>query len=597
MNTSHCPRCSGSFALDQGQVTLLDRTYHKECGMLELWEEIQRPLRESVKRRRAEMEQRLGKFEKVRHPPPPAEVQPAHICKEAGLIHAGPNRRHIRISTRAVLERWYGQRESGTARPFRESVGWNIDRTMRYLGDMLEATTVAYDNLQHRMSNQPNLSHADKKLALLGFMIRFGVDFGMTLEVGQYAAHCCSLALKTLYAIRNPDTEARTFKDIGHDISKAWTKVEGEQGFLIDIMRNMPVFSVAGAIDESAVRTALSECADFDDLRFYELSGCRLHVSPRTHLRLAWAVYVRCEELSAHNPTPSRRRERTKISRNTPSSLNQKPPQAPNARMDVVLSDVHKRLNRDLTVLPDWLRLARLIGPLGGYNPVTLQKTRYGLIHTSSDEYLCPSTSAVLLAWTFERCSTYFDPELDDTGLGYVAPLVYTLHGRLEEITSNYASNTGLLDIHSIDGEPLKDHFMGQFLVHTQAAVFACELTLKWLYAIMHPETPLRYYTKTHDVLRLWKRIGDHHDNILEVFHAMPLFQADGPVHEREHVSAEKLCDLLSRFRTTYVDARYGITDPSREVLEIADDYRITLHLAWSVFIYGLQSIIHHGHS
>lgn len=596
MNTSHCPRCKGSFALDQGGVTLRDQTYHKKCGLLELWSEFQRPLRASVKRRRSEMEQRLGKFERVRHPPPPAEVQPAHICKEAGLIHAGPNRQHIRISTHAVLLGWYNQHRSRAERSFRACAGWDINRTMRYLGDMLEATTVAYDNLRHSITNQPNLRYADNAPAVLVFVMRNGLKFGMTAEVGQYAAHCCTLALKTLYAIHNLDAEPQEFKDIGHDISQVWDKLEGEKGFLIDIMRNMPVFPVAGAIDEPSVRTALVACANFDDLRFYELSGCRLQVSPETHLRLAWAAYLRCKALVADNPTPSPQRKKTKVSRDTPSSLMQKPSRDPNANGDARLRHGRKYLNGDSTVLPDWLRLAMLIGPIGGYNSNTLQKTRYGLIHTPSNEYLCGSTSVLLLAWTFERGARFFDPELENTGLGDVTPLVHTLHGRLEEITTNYATNTSLMDVHTIDGEPLKDYFMGQFLLHTQASVFACELTLKWLYAIVHPDAPLRYYTKTHDVLRLWNRIEDHHDNVLDVFHSMPLFQADGPAHKREQVSAEKLCDLLGRFRTAYVDARYGITDPSRKVLEITDDYRITLHLAWAVFIYGLQSIIHRGH-
>lgn len=597
MNTDHCPRCKkGSFALDQDEVTLGGRPFHRECGLLELWEGIQRPLRETIKRRRAEMEQRLGAFEKVRHPPPPAEVQPAHVCKEAVLIHAGHNRRHIRISTRAVLERWYWQHRPQIERPVRQCAGWNIERTMRYLGDMLEATTVAYDNLQHHVANRPILLPSDIKLAGVALPLQYGLTFGMKLEVGQYAAHCCGLALKTLYAIRNPDAKPRVFKDIGHDISQAWKKLEGEQGFLIDIMRNMPVLPATGAISELGVRSAISMCADFDELRFYELSESQLMVSPITHLRLAWATFVRCDELVGRKPTPSQRQARSKISRNTPSSLSNKPSRNQETKDNADLRDRHMKFNGDPTILPDWLRLVMSMGGLGGYNPDSLKKTRFGLIHTSSNEYLSLSTAAVLMAWTLERCSSCFDPNLTDTGLGDVEPLMYTLHGRLEEITMNYATNTGILEIHSIDGEPLKDHFMGQFLIHTQAAVFACELTLKWLYAIMHPEAPLRYYKKTHDVLRLWKRIGDHRDNILDVFHAMPLFQADGPIHKREHVSAEKLRDLLSRFRTTYVDARYGITDPSRDVLEIADDYRITLHLAWSVFVYGLQSIFHHTH-
>ena len=94
-----------------------------------------------------------------------------------------------------------------------------------------------------------------------------------------------------------------------------------------------------------------------------------------------------------------------------------------------------------------------------------------------------------------------------------------------------------------------------------------------------------------HDVLAAWKHIPEHHDEILKIFHSMPLFQSDGDLHEREHVSSERMLELLGRFSTTYADARYGTTDPSKEGRDVQVDYRICLHLAWAVYLYGMMNL------
>ena len=105
MEASDCPRCLRSLSADEGEVSLRGRKYHQACGALEIWEVEQRHIRVISAQARAEAVQRLGAFHEVRHPPPLAETQPAHVCKESGLIHSGGQ--HISISTRLVLERWY----------------------------------------------------------------------------------------------------------------------------------------------------------------------------------------------------------------------------------------------------------------------------------------------------------------------------------------------------------------------------------------------------------------------------------------------------------------------------------------------------------
>ena len=418
----------------------------------------------------------------------------------------------------------------------------------------------------------------------------------MMLEVGQYAAHCCGLALKTLYAIHNPDVTNYVFKNtIRHDLTKAWSMLEGEQGYLIAIMRTMPLF-IQGDIDEAAVRTVLTETANFDELRWFELSDCRKEVLPYAHLQLAWAAYLRCRELMDNPTKPRRRRSKTKISLNVPSSLQQRPSPLQSILEDVGLREHLRHFDVDRTSPTDWARLATTIRGLDKYDLESLIKTRYGLLHSASGAYVFGSTFQILVAWALARVSAH--PNVDpitttcETGLGNVALLTNSLLGRLEVITGNYAYISGILEVQTIDGRPLVPRFVDQLGLHTHAAVFACELTLKWLYALTHPDIPLRQYKATHDVKDWWNRLSDNHDKILDVFHAMPLFQADGPIEERETVTTDRVSEMLGWFSSAYVDARYGITDPSRDEVGIVTDYRINLHLAWSVYLFGYQNIV-----
>ena len=586
MTRASCLRCSSAIGHDDAQVTLEGKRYHQACGALELWEWFQGNLRHKVKQTRIAMEQRLGKFDDVRHPPLPAELHPAHMC-EAKLIHGAGS--HIGPSTPAVLDRWYNQQGSEEALPFISCVGWNIGRTMRNLSGMLQATTVTFDNLVHSLADQTKPSDPIMQLW------HYALEGGMGLEIGQYAAHCCSLALKTLYAIRNTDATKDVFKDaIGHDLSTAWDMLEGEKGILISILRGIPLFN-QGKIGESTnVKSELAGIAHYDDLRWYELSRFEKVVIPEAHLQLAWAAYLRCKELTDYQSEPSHQTD-TKISENIPSSMGQKPVPMPGIWQDRDFRNLMSHLDKKPTDRPDWLRLAWSVRGLDGYNRETLVKTAYGLIHSPTGSYVFGSTFQILLLWTQERVSSPRDnPDQYETGLGDLGFLTHSLFGRLEVITANYAHTSGILTVRDINGKPMRHHFRGQMLMHTQSAVFACELTMKWLCALIYPDRPLSHYL-THDVQKLWRRLHAHHSKILDVFHAMPLFQSDGPIEEREHVTADQVNEMLARFRTTYVDARYGITDPHKEDVLIDIDYRITLHLAWAVFLYGYENALKGG--
>lgn len=594
LNDTLCPRCSRPFTLDPSEVNVEGRIFHRSCGALDIWEAFQRRYHAVWTRMRRQTEQRLGAFSVVRHPPLPSELHPSHVCEEAGLIHADGSL--LRISTDVVLERWHEQGRQ-PVQSFKRCKGWHIDRTMRYLRGMLEATTVAFDNLVHSEAEQRYPSD------IIGMMWRYGTSLGMQVELGQYAAHCCNLCLKTLYALRHPEAESKIFKeDIGHDISEAWGMIADEQGYLVSIMRDMPLFPPT-EVDKSTLEADLAKCAHFEELRWYELDGDRKHVSRTLHLQLAWAAFLRCQELTAvggrevsQKGQQSRRKPgRTKISRAVPPSLQQRPSWTPLNTDKAHRSEILRQFDKDPTP-PDWLRLCKSIHGMRRYSPEGLTKSSYGLIHARDDiyvgAYVFGSTFQVMRLWLSECGLDYpkLDPGDFNTGLGNVALLTHTLRGRLEVITANYAYTSGLLTLHTIEGRPMIRDKGGQFMLYTQAAVFACELTMKWLYALTHPHEPLSGY-KTHNVQTLWGLLEDHHDNILEVFQAMPLFQADVPIDDRVQLSAGRVAELLGRFRTTYVDARYGITDASRESVRIDFDYRINLHLAWSVFLYGLLII------
>lgn len=585
MNATACSRCDRSISLDDSDVTLDGRTYHRDCGFIEASEKGFHYIRASHKWQAGVC---LGVYDTPLHPPA------MRVCQEAGLLHCENDNSHINASTFAALKHWHQPTGANTEKASRACDGWDIDRTMRRLIGMLEATTLAFDHMEHWnvMEGYRFLLH---NLAGVKCTPSFLIPGGL-LEVAQCAALCCNLALKTLYAVHNPTAPKEVFRDMSHDMSEAWDKIGDERGILIGIVRAMPVFPLAH-VDDEDIRHMLSKSADFDELRW---SGGEtappFALSALPHLRLAWATYLRCDELIEYDPISPQlhafiQNKDSEPTPHGPSAVRQlhrpekKQLSAPNTQQGHV--------TEDSIITPDWLRLAEEIPEIDRKHD--LFKSDYGLLHRASGAYVTGSTHAVLRRWAIQEPATTkpFPITSSKTALGDTYGLAAMLSGRLECITGNYALSAHLINSQTIDGLPAVPYFIGELILYTQSAVFVCELAIKWLYSLCHPEAPLTVYKKDmgHYVLIAWKHISDHHDEILRVFHAMPLFQGDGDLHEREHVSDEKMLALLSWFSTTYYDARYGITDPGKERSTIPVDYRINLHLAWAVYLYGARNL------
>lgn len=574
-NTTECSRCSESVALDEGKITLHGETYHRGCGLVEAAVKGFHHIRGSHK---WQVGVCLGVHDTPLHPPP------SRACREAGLIHCARDDAHISASTFAALKYWYESRDVSSVRSRRTCAGWDIDRTMRRLIGMFEATTLGFDRFSHYISAE------DGRPSIL--------IPGESLEVAQNAALSCNLALKTLYAIHHPEARKGVFRKMNHDISKAWDKMVGEQGILIGIMRAMPVFPVED-INANEIRSMLRVCADFDELRWAEgQSDFDKAVSPLTHLGLAWATYLRCDELVEYDPiSPQLHKHiRTHAARQVPQSVGPMRLTRVESKQPSNAKRQHRSMDEGPQVTPSWLRLAREVEGLDRKDD--LVKSYFGLLHRSGGAYVYGSTYFVLQRWALHECTSETEArrfKLDsyDTTLGDALHFAVTLPGRLESITGHYAISAHITMSDTIDGQPAALYFGGELILYAQSAVFALEQTLKWLHSLTNPEASLSVYKRGmgHDVLRAWEHISDHHDNILEIFHAMPLFQSDHELHEREHVSGQLMLELLGRFSTTYFDARYGIADPSKKNTEIQVDYRINLHLAWAVYLYGLMNL------
>ena len=587
MNAAVCPRCDRFVTLDDNDVRLDGRTYHRECGFIEAAVKGFHHVRASHKWQFGVC---LGVYDIPLHPPS------MRVCQEAGLLHCETDNSHINASTFAALKYWHQPSGANPMKTSRTCEGWDIDRIMRRLIGMLEATTMAYDHMEHRKARDMY----DYLLFHL-FGVNYTLDIlipGGMVEVAQCAALCCNLALKTLYAVHNPEASKKVFSKMGHDMSKAWDRLDGERGVLIGIMRAMPMFPLED-VDDERVRNMLRESADFDELRWSDgWSTNPFALSALTHLRLAWATYIRCHELVEYDPiSPQLYRHITtdgaKATRLDFTEVRELHRPATHQLFDTNNQQGYPADDSSFT--PDWLRLAKEISEMDRTDD--LFKSNYGLLHRADGAYVSGSTVNVLRRWVVQEMVAtrrFGRPSLETT-LGHTMGLATILCGRLEAITGDYAHSAHLIEAYTLDGLPAPHYFGGELMLYTQSAVFACEQAIKWLYSISHPEAPLSVYKEMgrdgHDVLEAWKHIPEHHDEILKIFHAMPLFQGDGDLHEREHVSSERMLELLGRFGTTYSDARYGTTDPAKEGRGVQVDYRICLHLAWAVYLYGMMNL------
>ena len=588
MNAAACPRCDRFVTLDDDDVRLDGRTYHRECGFIEAAVKGFHHVRASHK---WQVGACIGVYNTLPlHPPS------MHVCQQAGLLHCENDGSLLTAAIFGGLKHWYRPAGVNPAKTPRTCDGWNIDRIMRRLIGMLEATTLAYDHMEHQNVNEL-LRRWSSNIAGIKYDPQLLIPGGL-VEVAQWAALCCNLALKTLYAIHNPDAPTKVFGRMSHNMSKAWDGLGDETGNLIGIMRAMPMFPLED-VDGERVRHMLSESSDFDELRW----GSESHpypftVSATTHLRLAWAAYLRCHDLVEYDPiTPQLhayiRDNGTKATQTGRSAVRRLNRPAISQLIDP--NGLQGQLVNDSSVMPDWLRLAKEIPEIE--RGKDLYKSNYGVLHRVSGAYAPGSTFYVLQRWAMqERGPTRrFAKASHKTSLGDTDGLALMLGGRLEFISSNYALSAHVIHMKSVDGVPAYFHFSGELTLYAHAAVFVCELAIKWLYSLTHPKAPLSVYKNMgrdgHDVLVAWKRIPEHHDEILKIFHSMPLFQSDGDLHEREHVSSERMLELLGRFSTTYADARYGTTDPSKEGRDVQVDYRICLHLAWAVYLYGMMNL------
>lgn len=581
MNPIKCLRCKGSLAEIEGDVVLHGARFHRECGAIEAWEKGHRHhIRAAHKHVRAEMARKHG-ISDVRPIYDRLTSMSRSVCEEAGLIHAGPaGGPHDSTSTYTVLKYWYEPPVPISVPVPRSCKGWHIDRTIRALGGMLEAATLAYDNHEHGKSARRDPTP-----------VFIGTVQGESFEVGMYASLVCSLALKTLYAIHHPKASKWVFKRMGHGLSKVWLKLEGERGRLIGIMRSMPVFTVGhGPLIEAEVRSLLGSVANFDDLRRAETNGRELIIGSSLHLRLAWAAYLRCEELTEYAQIPPQLPPSVGLVETSFHSNRRGSSQYIKQRDEATRRYRLRSLARGTTIEPEWLILSHAIRGLGRYSKDNLSKSYYGLIESSSGTYVYGSTFQMLLQWAIGNHVRYPDHGAYHTSLGDAKYLAHTLPGRLETITAQYAVSAAYYDLQTMEGKPITRYGIGELLLYTQSAVYAAELTMKWLYSITHPDAPSSLYEDEigHDVLTAWRYISDHHDAILDMFHTMPLFQPDVDLQLHEYTSGERMVEMLGRFRTAYVDARYGITAPDKEVL-IDINYRINLHLAWAVFLHGLR--------
>ena len=588
MKATVCPRCDRSIALDDREVTLDGRTYHRDCGFIEASVKGFHHLRASHK---WEVGVCIGEYNTLPLHPPSMRV-----CQEAGLLHCENDGSLLTAAVFGALKHWYRPAGVNPAKAPRTCDGWNIDRIMRRLIGMLEATTLAYDHMEHQNVNESIRSWVHD-IAGVKYDPQFLIPGGL-VEVAQWAALCCNLALKTLYAIHNPAAPKKLFSKMRHDMSKAWDGLDGERGNLIGIMRAMPMFPLED-VDDELVRRMLSESADFDELRWgSESNPYPFTVSATTHLRLAWAAYLRCHDIVEYEPiTPQLhayiRDNRTNAAQTDRSAVRKLNRPATSELLDP--KGQQGQLINESHIMPDWLSLAKEIPEIGWGND--LFKSNYGVLHRESGAYAGGSTFYVLQRWAMqERVATRrFVQASHKTSLGETNGLAWMLSGRLECISGNYALSAHVIHMKSVDGVPAYFHFSGELTLYAQAAVFVCELAIKWLYSLSHPDAPLSVYKGMghdgHDVLEAWKHIPEHHDEILKTFHALPLFQSDGDLNEREHVSSERMHELLGRFRTTYSDARYGTTDPAKERKGVQLDYRICLHLAWAVYLYGMMNL------
>ena len=601
-----CPRCKENIDGHHATSMLYGVTYHRSCCALAAWENgPQAEMRASFKQGRNHMERRLGTFHPVKVLPP-SEIFPSMIC-DLGLVHGKADNQLVCMSTVDTLSYWYWSSSNRSSREFTRSEGWNIQRTLHWLPDLLEMATTSFDCLWHAAQLQSQ--YPMERLA----------ELGMWFEAGQYATYCCELALKTLIAIRNPDKNVRFFKRaVKHDLTEAWKWLEREQGIVLGIVRAMPLFPPT-KIDGVGMRDILRDSGDFDELRWAEMDVSERQwqmVSPLMHLQLAHAAYLRARELvdlpSSHLiGAPEKKRERKSLSlvtRMTPPSLTTRPNSLNYQAHANELLKHQKALDdaRRVAGTPIWMQVVKEIALSGyvwrnggyvhtRYDERDLVKREDGLIHsTHGDAYVLNSTFQVLIAWALgeRRYSEY--PQLM-TSLGDMRWLAHTLPMRLELITANYANLAGGEQSRLLDGRSaMMTVYGGQYLLSLQAAVFGCELTIKWLYSILNTTAPPTVFRGEigHNALNGWHKLNKHHAGIMEVFHSMPLFQSDAPAHLQERVDYAQLIGLLQGFETAYETARYGFTDPEERGFTLPDSYRINIQLGWAVFLYGMRTAV-----
>ena len=512
-----------------------------------------------------------------RRPPQQLGTQiPLVLCDELRLLHSDRYLECVPYATSLALRREYLKDNHQAESNVRASVGWDVKRAIMNVPGTLTYATTSLDRLWHWNKSE------------IGEHPHYA---GMKLEVYQAVAISCELALKTLYAITHPEDPSKVYSNLGHDLHEIWDRLETEHDALLTVMGSMPLLPRA-PIDQASMTEALWEFPKLNDLRYHESSeqrGDALHLQPVPIVRLGWAAYLRSCRLLGFGPDPSTDKSATFQRSGGGYETND---ELLNAELGLPIASRQVQYGYPgAEIGATW----RLIAVQRGLHGEIMYRCASGLVHQGS-HYLFGSTMKILVGWVLgDRYPDYvrrYSGESDcrrAAAWGDIESLAYTLPGRLEVLTADY-------DAFDLFGAQSPEHLEvldndfsrpGSMIALATSAIFNCELALKMLYALRHPDASRQIHG--HDVSKLWSQNKDSHAEILHYFQSMPLF-----INRHGDISADEVTSMFADLQMSggsYTDLRYKLTrpEPKPVPVKLAFAPDMPLKVAWSAFLVALQ--------